>query len=113
MNQEDSLDFFLTTMPTDTRPADYYLGCLDGSIFIDFNNQENGHISFHRISFDGFGCCELGIDAIPMDKVDSDTFRQIIKENLLDQPRLTKIVKKTISLNRYKIWADALNEYRL
>ena len=33
---EQDFDFFKTQMP-DSRKADFYLGCLDSSVFIDFN----------------------------------------------------------------------------
>ena len=51
-------DFFGTTMP-ETRKADYYLGCLNSSVFIDFNKTNNNQICLVRISFDGFGCYNL------------------------------------------------------
>lgn len=34
MNKD--FDFFKTTMPDSTK-ADFYLGCLDGCVFLDFN----------------------------------------------------------------------------
>ena len=36
--------FFKTTMP-ESRKADFYLGCLDGSVFIDFNYTPDKRIS--------------------------------------------------------------------
>ena len=51
-------DFFKTAMP-DSRKADFYLGCLDGCVFIDFNLTSDRLISLRRISFDGYGCCNL------------------------------------------------------
>ena len=50
------LEFFIASMPA-TRPTDYYLGCLESSVFMDFDNYENEHIRLIRISFDGYGCC--------------------------------------------------------
>lgn len=108
----DKLNFFITAMP-DTRPADYYLGCLEGSVFMDFDNHNNESIQLKRISFDGYGCCDLKDKAIPMNEVDSLAFKKIIETKLSDQSRLTTIVKKTILSNRKLIWEDALNEYDL
>jgi hypothetical protein len=108
----DNLDFFVTTMPAG-READYYLGCLEGSVFMDFNNYGETKVCLIRISFDGYGCCNLGKDSIPMDETDSTTFKEMIKEQLPDQFKLTAIVKKTISDNKRSIWEDALNEYGL
>lgn len=97
----------------DTRLADYYLGCLEGSVFMDFDNCEDKRIRLKRISFDGYGCCDLKDQAIPLDEVDSRAFKEIIEARLSDQSRLTTIVKKTILSNRKLIWEDALNEYGL
>ena len=108
----DDLYFFITAMP-DTRQADYFLGCLEGSVFMDFDNYEDERIRLKRISFDGYGCCNLGDQAIPMNEVDSHAFKEITEAQLSDQSRLTTIVKKTISSNRKLIWEDALNEYGL
>ena len=43
----------------ESRKADYYLSCLDSSVFIDFNRSNENLISLVRISFDGYGCCNL------------------------------------------------------
>jgi hypothetical protein len=107
----DEFEFFITTMPA-SRPADYYIGCLGGSVYIDFDNYDNEHIYLKRISFDGYGCCNLS-QAIPMNKVDSQTFKEIIKTQLPDQPLLTAIVKRTILNNKKFIWEDALTKYGL
>jgi len=110
MNED--LEFFITTMPN-TRVADYYLGCLGGSVFIDFDNYENESVRLKRISFDGYGCCDLGDLAVPMNEVDSITFKKIIEAQLHNQLLLTKIIKKTIANNKKFIWEEALNEYGL
>src|ERR1044072_5895123 len=109
---DNNLDFIITTMP-DSRPADYYLGCCEGSVYIDFDNYDNKRICLVRISFDGYGCCDMKDLAIPMNEVDSSAFKEIIKSELADQSQLTVIVKKTIFNNRDLIWEDALVEYGL
>lgn len=111
-NMAGAFDFFIASMPA-SRPADYYLGCLDGSVFIDFDSLDNGRILLKRISFDGYGCCEIKNKAVPMDEIDSAAFKEIIAAEFPDQLRLTEIVKKTIAINRGLIWEDALNEYDL
>lgn len=107
-----ALDFFITTMPG-TRPAHYYLGYYDGSVYLDFNNVAEGHILLKRISFDGYGCCHLSDKAVPVDHADSQDFKAMLRSGILDQPRLRTIVKKTIWDNRALIWNDALAEYDL
>jgi hypothetical protein len=95
----------------ETRPADYYIGCLDGCVFIDFNRTNNNCICLQRISFDGYGCCEL--DGFPMSKEDSKLFIDTYMEENLDQEVLTKLVIKTIKNNKQQIWQDALKEFHL
>lgn len=104
--------FFTTVMPG-SRPADYYLGCLDGSVFMDFDNCDNGCIRLSRISFDGYGCCNLKDRAAPMSEIDSQTFRSMLETEEPDQLQLTAIIKRTITSNRNLIWEDALKEYSL
>lgn len=105
-------DFFKTTMP-DSRIADFYLGCLDESVFIDFNLTTDKLISLCRISFDGYGCCNLGSKAKCLDeKLSKDFIEQIGKDNL-DQVKIAKIVLELIRLNKDNTWPDALEEYKL
>jgi hypothetical protein len=107
-----NFDFFKTTMP-DSRIADYYLGCLDGSVFIDFNLTTDKLISLRRISFDGYGCCNLDNKAKFLDdKLSKDFVEQIGKDNL-NQEKIAKIVLELIRLNKDHIWSDALEEYKL
>ena len=109
---EQEFDFFKTTMSS-SRQADLYLGCLDGSVFLDFNYTPDKLINLCRISFDGYGCCELESNAKCLDKQLSKEFiTEFSKENL-DQEKITKIVLELIQLNKDNIWTDALEEYNL
>jgi hypothetical protein len=96
----------------ESRPADFYLGYLDGCIFLDFDNVDN-KICLTRISFDGYGCCILGDRAIPMTAEDSASFKDIVQAEVKDQVRLEAIVRRTISVNKAFIWPDALEKYGL
>lgn len=104
--------FFITSMPP-SRPADYYLGYMDGCVFLDFNKDENGRVALIRISFDGYGCCRLENHSIPLNEDDSVSFLNIIQDNIIDQEALNKLVKTAIQLNKESIWLDALEEYHL
>lgn len=97
----------------DSRPADYYFGCLDDSVFIDFDDCEDGSVRLSRISFDGYGCCNLEDRAIPMNEIDSQAFKEIVRSIILDQVLLLKIIKDTILVNRKILWEDALSKYGL
>ncbi len=110
MNKE--FYFFKTTMP-DSRKADFYLGCLDSSVFIDFNLTSEKLISLCRISFDGYGCCNLDNNSKSLsDKSSKDFIDEIDKDNL-DQEKITRLVLELIQINKDNIWTDALEEYNL
>ena len=96
-----------------TRIADYYIGYMDGCVFIDFNNYDENRICLKRISFDRYGCCNMDNNAIPLNEQESQTFKDIIQKDPIDQDALLPIIKKAISLNKNEIWEDALEEYNL
>lgn len=104
-------DFFKTTMPL-TREADYCLGCLDSAVFIDFNLNIENQIYLQRISFDGYGCCEIE-NSKTLNKKDSLKFLEEMNKEIIDQSSIEKLVKCLIRLNVEKIWIDALEEYKL
>ncbi len=104
--------FFVADMLL-SRPADYCIGYSNGSVFIDFIHTSATTVCLKRISFDGYGCCELGVEAIGLNEEDSRTFTTILKEGVNDQKMLSEIVKKTIAANKGLIWLDALKEYEL
>ncbi|MGJ7523079.1 hypothetical protein ACSFA0_21535 [Variovorax sp. LT1P1] len=106
---KDTFEFFKTSMPP-TRPADFYLGCLDGSVFLDFNHSATG-VSLVRISFDGYGCCDVGDKAISMNKSDSNDFLKVIALEQIDQKKMADIVCRSLQINQHLLWVDALQEY--
>ena len=107
-----NFDFFKTTMPK-TRKADFYLGCLDSSVFMDFNLAEDQRIYLKRISFDGYGCCELKKLQNKLDKEDSKKFIYLMNKEELDQKEVEVLVKRIIKISQEEIWKDALKEYKL
>ena len=109
---EQDFDFFKTKMP-DSRKADFYLGCLDSSVFIDFNLTSDNLISLCRISFDGYGCCNITDTKNSLNFELSKKFIEEIKKDKLDQEKLTPLVKEIIKINQEYIWTDALEEYNL
>lgn len=109
--QKDVFNFQITTMPA-SRPADYYLTCLDGCVFLDFNNI-NGVIYLVRMSFDGFGCCNLGAESKPLNEVDSAQFIGMFQRQCLEQNIMEILVKKLVLINQSIIWQDAIEQYNL
>ena len=106
-----NFDFFKTKMP-ESRKADFYFGCLDSSVFIDFSKSEENLIALCRISFDGYGCCDID-NQVYANRELSDQFLKEIVEEELNQKKLEKVVKEIIKLNEKSIWKDALEEYNL
>ena len=101
MNKD--FDFHKTTMP-ESRKADYYLCCLDSSVFIDFNSSPNNKISLIRISFDGFGCCNIDNKSKKLNLKDSQKFiEEIDKEELLEKTKdkleiITDDIEKAVTV---------------
>lgn len=97
----------------DSRPADYYISCLEGPVFIDFNQAVNGSIYLKRISFDGYRCCTVTDHVSPMDEADARAFKKLTHTQSADQELTERIIKKTLAANRNILWKDALTEYGL
>ena len=110
MNQD--LGFFKTTMP-ETRKADFHLGCREGAVFLDFNFTINERIRLVRISFDGYGCCNIQDKTKELDDELSKEFITQTKNEKINQGKMTIPVKKLIQINKDEIWSDALDEYNL
>jgi hypothetical protein len=110
MNVE--FNFFKTSMP-ETRKADFYLGCLDSSVFVDFNISNDNLIYLVRISFDGYGCCNLYDNAESLNVTDSQEFLKEIEKEILNQETIGSLVKQIVKMNQDLIWKDALEEYGL
>ena len=109
---KQDFEFFKTTMP-DSRKADFYLGCLDGCVFLDFNFTTDNRIYLCRISFDGFGCCNIDNTGKCLDNQLSKEFVDEIEKDNLDQEKITKLVLELIRLNKDNIWTDSLEEYKM
>ena len=91
--------------------ADFILGCFDGSVFIDFSVTKEHKIKPVRISFDGYGCCEIGSKAEALCLDDSKLFLAVVKSKEIEQTTLEILVQKSIVLNLNYIWKDALEAY--
>lgn len=106
------LGLFKHVMP-ETRKADYYLGCLGGSVFLDFNKSSEGLISLCRISFDGHGCYNITNPNNLLNFELSQQFIEEINKNDFEQEKLTPLIIKLIKINQEYISSDVLEEYDL
>lgn len=102
--------FFKYTMPK-LRPADFYLGCFEGAVFIDFDCSKEGLISLCRISFDGHGCCSIEGNKNYLDFELSNKFLEEMKKDSLNQEIITNIVLKLIEINKKDIGEEVLKQY--
>lgn len=87
--------------------------CDDGCVFLDFSYTTDKRINLCRISFDGYGCCNIGNNTKYLDDQLSKEFIVEIGKDNLDQEKITKVVLELIRLNKDNIWTDALEEYKL
>ena len=109
---ESEFDFYKADMGS-SRTASYQLGCLNGSVYMDFNLSKEQLVTLCRISFDGFGCCSLGDYTKYLHAESSALFLLEMKKYVMDQEVLAKLVKELIRLNKELIWEDALKRYQL
>lgn len=105
---DNKFNFFKASMPT-SRKADFYLGCIDSCVFLDFD-LINKRVFLTRISFDSYGCCNLD-GSNCLDENLSAKFIEEMTKDVLDQEKIKYFVLKLITLNKSKIWADALENY--
>jgi hypothetical protein len=94
------------------READFILSFQNGAVFIDFNRTPDNLIYLVRISFDGYGCCNLEKKIILGKETSKQFLGEMAKEGL-DQNVITLIVKEAINENKDQIWIEALEEYGL
>ena len=94
-----------------SRKADFQLGGFDDSVFIDMNVGNDDCIYLKRISFDGYGCCDVGEPRHYLNRTDSIEFISHLEKQDLDQNKALRYLYKLIKLNQDHIWPDAYAEY--
>ena len=96
-----------------TRPCSFCLSLQGGSVFADFETDPSGIISLRRISFDGFGCCEVRKEATRMSSEESRLLLDAIARSELDSVKVEEALRKYFRENKDLIWTDALAEHDL
>ena len=105
------LNFYTYKMPK-SRTAKYCLDCYEGSVFIDFN-KKNNLIYLERISFDEFGCLNIGNSENTLSKAETNIFEKEIKKIKIDETQIKPLVLKLIRMNQEKIGSDIFEKYTL
>ncbi len=96
-----------------TRPCSFCLCLQGGSVFADFDRDAANIVSLRRISFDGFGCCEVGESIRSMNAVDSCLVLDAIARGELGSVQVEETLRRYFRENKDVIWSDALAEYDL
>jgi len=96
-----------------TRPCSFCLSLQGGSVFADFDTDDEDLISLRRISFDGFGCCRIEAPITKMSSEDSRLLLDSISRCEVGCKQVGDALRRYFSANRDVIWADALAEHDL
>ena len=95
-----------------TRPCSFCLCLQGGSVFADFDTDDADIISLRRISFDGYGCCE--VESITrMSSGDSRLLLDAIARGELGSVQVEEVLRRYFRQNKDVIWSDALAEHDL
>jgi len=84
-----------------------------GSVFADFDTNDADIISLRRISFDGYGCCEVGGPITKMSSGDSRLLLDAIARGELESVEVVEVLRRYFRENKDVIWSDALAEHDL
>jgi hypothetical protein len=103
-----SVDIY-PTMPS--RPCRFCLCLQGGSVFADFDVDDQGRAFLQRISFDGYGCCHGEFKKMSPD--DSRVLLSAIERGETNGPRIEVLLRTYFQENADVIWRDALASYEL
>lgn len=98
-----------------TRPCKYCLSFQDDSVFADFEKDELGHLYLVRISYDGYGCCNLEQEDehVKISSASSAALIEFIENEDLSNPALVNGVMDYLHEIKDRIWPDALKYHGL
>lgn len=95
-----------------TRPCSFCLSLQGGSVFADFDTDDSDMVSLRRISFDGFGCCEVE-STKRMNSADSRLLLDAVACGALENARVEEVLRSYFRAGKDTIWIDALAEHDL
>ena len=95
-----------------TRPCSFCLCMQGGSVFADFDRDDTSIVSLRRISFDGYGCCEVE-SATRMSSADSRLLLDAIARGELESVQVEEVLRRYFRESKGVIWSDALAEHDL
>jgi hypothetical protein len=83
----------------------------DGSVFADFDVDEEGCVFLQRISFDGFGCCSGEFRT--MTPEDSSRVLAAVERGEVEEATLEGVFRRYFRAHSGEIWPDALASHDL
>jgi len=96
-----------------TRPCSFCFSLQGGSVFADFDTDDEGLISLRRISFDGYGCCRIETPITKMSSADSRLLLDSISRGEASTEQVADVLRRYFSAHTDVIWGDALAEHEL
>jgi|688.fasta_scaffold169206_3 hypothetical protein len=96
-----------------TRPCRFCFSLQGGSVFADFDTDDQDLISLRRISFDGFGCCRIETPITKMSSEDSRLLLDAIAQGDVGSEPVQDALRRYFRANSAVIWDDALTEHEL
>ena len=96
-----------------TRPCRFCLGLQDGSVFADFDVDEEGRVCLLRISFDGYGCCHAGDGFRKMSPESSRLLVAAVDSGAIEDEAVEAALRGFFRENSDRIWSEALTEHEL
>lgn len=99
------------TMPT--RSCRFCLSLQDGSVFADFDIDDEGQVYLLRISFDGYGCCSVVGGFNKMNPDDSRLLISAVERGMIEDPKIEAVLRTYLEHNSDRIWRDALVSHGL
>ena len=82
-----------------------------GSVFADFDVDDEGRAFLRRISFDGYGCCSGEFRKMTVEE--SREFIAAADRSEVESSVFGSQLRSYFSANSDLIWVDALEEYEL
>ena len=82
-------------------------------MFADFDRDDSDIVSLRRISFDGYGCCEVGDSIRRMSSGGSRLILDAIARGELESAQVEETLRTYFRENRDVIWSEALPQHDL
>ena len=82
-------------------------------MFADFDTDDTDAVVLRRISFDGYGCCNVGESITKMNLTDSRLLLDAVARDELGSVQVEEALRGYFRANTDVIWSDALADHDL